>query len=163
MKEALMDNHMKEIIEHIQVIIDNSEHAINHPQFSLIAWEAKKALGKLTAYQQANPAGDGWMDERQAFIAWYLREFGIDVTFNLDHGDIHTNKLFKCFRAGYGQDRQPIMQNLRKVKGPLNTEMWEAPDGQGGQFADPSVALKCWQARVIPTPPEDKSNEGERV
>lgn len=44
--------------------------------------------------------------------------------------------------------RSMLKGQLVAVQGPLQTPMWEAPDGQGGQFADADVALDCWIART---------------
>src|SRR4051794_21932469 len=41
-----------------------------------------------------------------------------------------------------------LLGQLKPVIGPCNTPMWEAPDGRGGQFADPKVALRCWLDRA---------------
>ena len=41
-----------------------------------------------------------------------------------------------------------LMGQLKPVVGPCNTPMWESPDGRGGQFADPKVALRCWLDRA---------------
>lgn len=42
-----------------------------------------------------------------------------------------------------------LLGHLRAVTGPLQTIMYEAPDGKGGQFTDPKVALLCWLKRNV--------------
>lgn len=51
--------------------------------------------------------------------------------------------------AGVAATVDYLLRQMKQVNGPCQTIMWESPDGQGGQFSDKAVALRCWMDRAL--------------